>query len=264
MMLLFRRWLGSGGKTRVFSEAPANPPKTLAYAVINNLIRVIRNGREIKMHVDIAIQQCAGVYNLTDSIEDARQEADDASDSKRKESKIRRGTDDLRRYFMLVLFASWLNESSADSVDELRGEQSFERFVGNHPVFQTIHKEIDAAGPAALEPLGQSSLTDGVASDEVENVVAMRNGRILSASTILKSYVAQCESVLYKLNLPIQGLLLQPAEAVFAGQGGRRSQLSACIAVSRTERRPRRQREADQVHLRNGNAQCQRTTNSAG
>ena len=187
ILTLFRKWLGSGGKTRVFSEAPANPPKVLAYAVINNLIRVIRNGREIKMHVDAAIQQCAGVHNVVDAIEDARQEAEDVQDAARKESKIRRGTDDLRRYFMLILFAAWLNESSADSIEALRGEQSFEQYVQDHPVFQTIHKEIDAAGAAALEPLGQSSLTDGVASDEVEHVVAMRNGRILSASTILKS-----------------------------------------------------------------------------
>lgn len=187
ILTLFRQWLGSGGKTRAFAEAPPTPPKVLAYAVINNLIRVIRNGREIKMHVDAAIQQCAGVYNLIDSIEDARQEAEDTTDANKKEGKARRGMDDLRRYFMLVLFAAWLNESSGDSVQALRGEQSFERYVQSHPVFQTIHKEIDAAGATALEPLGQSALADGVASDEVEDVVAMRNGRILSASTILKS-----------------------------------------------------------------------------
>lgn len=190
ILTLFRRWLGSGGKTRVFAEPPANPPKVMAYAVINNLIRVIRNGREIKMHVDTAIQQCAGVYNLIDSIEDARQDADDCIDEQKRESKVRRGTDDLRRYFMLVLFAAWLNESSGDSVQALRGEQSFENFVKDHPVFQTIHKEIDAAGASALNPLGQSSLTDDVATDEIEHIVAMRNGRILSASTILKSYAA--------------------------------------------------------------------------
>jgi len=54
-------------------------------------------------------------------------------------------------------------------------------------VFETIHKEIQAAGADALIPLGKSHLSEGVASDEVEDVVARRSGRILSASTILKS-----------------------------------------------------------------------------
>lgn len=54
-------------------------------------------------------------------------------------------------------------------------------------VFETIHREINAAGADALIPLGNSHLSEGVATDEVENVVARRNGRILSAATILKS-----------------------------------------------------------------------------
>lgn len=54
-------------------------------------------------------------------------------------------------------------------------------------VFETIHKEIQAAGADALIPLGRSHISEGVANDEVENVVARRNGRTLSASTILKS-----------------------------------------------------------------------------
>ena len=37
MLLLFRKWLIAGGKQRVFSEAPAEPSKVLAYAVINNV-----------------------------------------------------------------------------------------------------------------------------------------------------------------------------------------------------------------------------------
>ena len=195
MLALFRRWLVAGGKQRVFAEAPAKPVKTLAYAVINNLIRVIRNGREIKMHVDSAIQQCAGVFNLLDSIEDARQEAEDTSDQKIKDSKTRRGLDDLRRYFLLVLFAAWLNQASGDDVQALRDERSFKQFVRDNPVFDTIHKEIAAAGAGALIPLGGSSLGEGVASDEVEGVVARRNGRILSASTILKSYVCSLLSL---------------------------------------------------------------------
>jgi hypothetical protein len=59
----------------------------------------------------------------------------------------------------------------------------------SYTVYQTILKEIDAAGAEVLAPLGNLTSSDEVASDEVEAVVAARDGRILSNSTILKSYV---------------------------------------------------------------------------
>jgi hypothetical protein len=83
--------------------------------------------------VDSVIQQCSEIYNLLDAIEDARQAAEDASDDKTKHARTRRGRDDLRRYFVLVLFAAWLNESAGDSVKSLRAEYSFERYVNDHP-----------------------------------------------------------------------------------------------------------------------------------
>lgn len=54
-------------------------------------------------------------------------------------------------------------------------------------MYQTILKEIDGNKADALTPLGKSSIGDGVGIDEVESIVASRSGRILSASTILKS-----------------------------------------------------------------------------
>lgn len=133
MLVLFRRWLQGGGKARVFAEAPSNPPKVLAYAVINNLIRVIRNGREIKMHVDSAIQECSAIFNLLESIEDAREAAEEAEDEQTKKAKTRRGLDDLRRYFMLILLAAWLNESSGEDLQSLKEDQAFGRFVKDRP-----------------------------------------------------------------------------------------------------------------------------------
>lgn len=133
ILLLIRHWLQAGGKARVFAEAPAHPPKTHAYAVINNLIRVIRNGREIKMHVDAAIQECSAIYHLTDAIEDAREEAEETDDEQAKKSKIGRGLDDLRRYFMLVLLAAWLNESAGEDLHSLKEDHAFEKFVKDRP-----------------------------------------------------------------------------------------------------------------------------------
>ena len=83
--------------------------------------------------LDTAIQQCSEIYSLLDAIEDARQESEDATDENTKQSTFRRGIDDLRRYFVLVLFATWLNESSGESLQTLRDVQSFERYVRERP-----------------------------------------------------------------------------------------------------------------------------------
>ena len=95
----------------------------------------------LKSPSDSAIQQCGDIFNLLESIEDARQESEEASSNDVKQAKIRRGTDDLRRYFVLVLFAAWLNESSGESLQALRDEQSFERYVKERPGMGELEKQ---------------------------------------------------------------------------------------------------------------------------
>lgn len=68
------------------------------------------------------------------------------------------------------------------------------------PVFQTFLNELHADGLNALKPLERIDIAEGVAlPDEVKQIVANRSGRILSASTILKSDMF---SNLQKLSLP--------------------------------------------------------------
>lgn len=54
-------------------------------------------------------------------------------------------------------------------------------------VFQTLQNEFRTANLNALTPLGTSADTGEAPSDEAEEVVAKRAGRILSARTLLKS-----------------------------------------------------------------------------
>ena len=49
-----------------------------------DLLRVIRKGPAVKSAVDDAIDQCSAVFNLRDSIEEARLEAEQATDEIKK------------------------------------------------------------------------------------------------------------------------------------------------------------------------------------
>ncbi len=56
-----------------------------------DLLRVIRKGHTVKNVVDDAIDQCAEVYNLRDSIEDSRIRAEQATDDRAKKQFAQRG-----------------------------------------------------------------------------------------------------------------------------------------------------------------------------
>ena len=56
-----------------------------------DLLRVIRKGPIVKAAVDDAIDQCAEVFNLRDSIEEARIRAEQATDEREKRSFAQKG-----------------------------------------------------------------------------------------------------------------------------------------------------------------------------
>lgn len=161
------------------------PLRRQSFQVINNLLRVIRKGPVVKAAVDDAIDQCAEVFNLRDSIEEARIRAEQATDEREKRSFAQKGLQNLRRYFELIVFQAYLQSTEPDT---LQTYQTFEAFVKSLPVIKTFQKELLAEGIDALKPLKRVDLADGIAlPDEVTNVVTNRSGSILSASTILKS-----------------------------------------------------------------------------
>lgn len=56
-----------------------------------DLLRVIRKGPAVKTAVDDAIDQCAEVFNLRDSIEEARIRAEQVTDEREKRSFAQKG-----------------------------------------------------------------------------------------------------------------------------------------------------------------------------
>ncbi|KAG5647375.1 hypothetical protein DXG03_000443 [Asterophora parasitica] len=156
-----------------------------SYTVINNLLRVIRKGPTVKNIVDDAVDQCSAVFNLRDSIEEARNSAEQATDEKQKRTFAHKGLQNLRRYFELIVFQSYLQSTEPDTMESF---ETVETFVKNRPVIKTFERELFAEGIDGLKPLERADPKDGVADpDEVTKIVANRTGSILSAATILKS-----------------------------------------------------------------------------
>lgn len=72
-------------------------PVVLSCSIINNLLRTIRHGQEVKNAVDEAITACSQAYDLLESIEDARQAAEDVTDNPDlRQQKVAKGLNHLR------------------------------------------------------------------------------------------------------------------------------------------------------------------------
>ena len=180
-IVLTLAWLRSGSLSVVDEQFQAQSP--LSYHVINSLLRVIPRGLEVKRAVDAAIDQCGGVTNLRHVIEDARTAAEKATGADR-ENHITRGIHALRRYFYVILFAAYLDNSRPETILQY----SFESFVRKQPVIDTIAREFNRDDIMTITPLRKIEPHDGKAlSDEVQDVVQNRHGRILSEYTMLKS-----------------------------------------------------------------------------
>jgi hypothetical protein len=68
-----------------------HPSPAISVNVSLDLLRVIRKGPAVKAAVDDAIDQCAEVLNLRDSIEEARIRAEQVTDVREKRSFAQRG-----------------------------------------------------------------------------------------------------------------------------------------------------------------------------
>ncbi|KAF8628035.1 hypothetical protein AX15_004150 [Amanita polypyramis BW_CC] len=204
ILVLLRRWLDQPDtgtaptSPRAYRSQPLPPVPSLvldplksttknrySYQVINNLLRVVRKGPRVRNIVDDAIDQCATIFNLRDSIEEARVRAEQATNYNEQKSYAQRGLQSLRRYFELIIFQSYLQSTQPDT---MKNFQTIETYVENLPVIKTFEKELTAEGLNALKPLERADSKDGMADPgEVTAVVSNRSGAILSASTILKS-----------------------------------------------------------------------------
>lgn len=192
LITLVQRWLRQSSLRLPPSVSEIPSSTRNSFSVINNLLRTIRAGQEVKNWVDEAIGLCGSVYDLLDAIEESRQTAEDDKDNP---ALVQKGLQNLRCYFFIILFAHSLSEQKAQTWREFK----YEAFVRDRPVFKTIERELEHAGLSSLVPLQRSVESSNALSDEVHAFVARRSGRILSAMTLLKS---DYFSGLQKMSLP--------------------------------------------------------------
>ncbi|MCO5589890.1 hypothetical protein L7F22_043859 [Adiantum nelumboides] len=195
LALLVSRWIKRFTKDlSQHHEKPSLAPaqtqplirRPLTYHLINSLLRVIPHGLEVKQKVDEAIDQCAGVVNLRDSIEDARIAAEQAEDESVRHERIQNGVNNFRRYFQLIVFQAYLDATPPVKLDSL---PTFEEFVRDQPVLSTFWADTDKVDISTITPLQKvDNKSAGQAlNEEVQEVVSNRSGSVLSAYTMLKS-----------------------------------------------------------------------------
>jgi hypothetical protein len=124
------------------------PPILPDFLVKVDVLRIVRNGLNVKATVDAAIDKCASLsFNLIDSIEDSRLKAENASDEKERKKQFNRGMisdfndcedqhepcsgrHNLRRYYTLLLFQAYLDSITLEDRLNL---QTFGQFIEAHP-----------------------------------------------------------------------------------------------------------------------------------
>ena len=179
---LIIRWITKGARWTNIKQG--KPRQT--YQVIQSLLRVIRNGVECKSIVDEAIDACDNTQNLRENIQDLYQQYMSATNLEIKNKTEARGFTALSKYYMLILFQSYLDQNPPGMSNEL---MSFKLWLSMHPEFETIREQlVTNTIPHPLSPISESiKIGDGVASSlEVENVVNSRKGGVLARGTIIK------------------------------------------------------------------------------
>jgi hypothetical protein len=153
------------------------------YQLINSLLRVIKNGLEVKSTVDDAIDLCGQYLNLRGVIEDMHVQAENETEEAKKKRTIKKGITALERYFLLICFQSYLDQTSPEAMDDT---ETFERWMKRHPELSTILLDTRKDDIDLIVPV-ENSIGDGLALEsEVMGVVSSRHGQVLAQQTILK------------------------------------------------------------------------------
>ncbi|KAI8356155.1 inositol hexakisphosphate-domain-containing protein [Blakeslea trispora] len=157
--------------------------KYLNYQIVNSLLRVIKNGLEVKRNVDEVIDKCGAFLNLREMIESEHLKAENESDLKKKAAYVRRGVAALHRYFVLLCFGAYLDSTPPDSATLT---ESFDVWMNKRPEIGSLLHEFNDRNEQLIIPV-EKSIGDGMAlSSEIMSVVASRHGQVLAQQTILK------------------------------------------------------------------------------
>ncbi|KAI7898613.1 inositol hexakisphosphate-domain-containing protein [Cokeromyces recurvatus] len=179
---LVTRWIKPTSHT-CRDNSYRNKCKYLNYQIINSLLRVIKNGLEVKHLVDDVIDTCGAFLNLREMIESEHIKFENENDEAKKKVHIKRGIAALHRYFVLLCFEAYLESTSPESMSDT---ETFESWLNRHSEIGTLLAEFNDLNEGLIVPV-EKSIGDGVAlSSEIMSVVAKRHGQVLAQQTIMK------------------------------------------------------------------------------
>ena len=117
-------------------------------------------------------------------IEESRLAAETYADEGQKKRLLEKGMVQLKRYFLLIVFQSFLNQAAPQSADKMA---KFSAWYSKHPELESIRRELDTASIRALTPVKDLIPGDGLAlTNEVKDVVNGRHGAVVAQGTIIK------------------------------------------------------------------------------
>ncbi|KAI9175819.1 hypothetical protein H9P43_006183 [Blastocladiella emersonii ATCC 22665] len=224
MVWLVRNWLAGNTSltTPCLRRGAVSAARSAAMVPsVHALLRVIRNGLEVKRVVDDAVDVCGAFTNIREAIVEpppsamtassppspspspspmghAAATAAAAAEAAAKSDLTKRRLLYLQRYFMLLVFQAYLDDVPA-STATLAGLEPFSAWLRRHPeILAMVHDLEDVASSAEdadhadraaalLVPVEAQTPGDGIAlTSEVVEVVTARRGAVLARQTILK------------------------------------------------------------------------------
>jgi hypothetical protein len=178
---LITRWIRPN--TQSDNNTHRDKCQYLNYQIVNSLLRVIKNGLEIKYIVDDVIDKCGAFLNLREIIESEHIQSENENDESKKRYHIKRAISALQRYFVLICFQAYLDSTSPEMVQAI---ETFESWMIKRPEIRMLLDEFKEHSEQLVIPV-EKSISDGVAlSSEIMSVVASRHGQVLAQQTILK------------------------------------------------------------------------------
>ena len=143
MQILY--WIHCVTNQKISSQENLSPVH-MQYPVIHSLLRVIRNGLECKAIVDDCIDKCAQIMNLRVAIDNWRSQAEQATEDNVRRRAVQKGIQYLKRYFMLICFQAYLDQTRPDQ--GLSEIETFSAWLRRHAEIVRMLDDLEDAGAA--------------------------------------------------------------------------------------------------------------------
>lgn len=181
------------------------------FLVIRSLLRVLENGREAKVALDLILDACAAMQNLREAIANYRNRIFQERNEMRRQSILQVCLEYLDRYYSLIAFSAYLDDPAFNL--GRKNHVPFSEWVRARPELKGILQRLLRSNPLsalAIDTVDESGKglkaydTAFEVGEDFSDYVAQRSGSVLGPHTILKlDHFEGCQSS--KIPKVIQG-----------------------------------------------------------